>query len=134
MANDTKDASPAKPAATQKEYTPEQKAAAEQKVVDDNAAAVKKRGELVDKTVENLMKEFDGMDHAGRSSALEEISHRILSVKTVAANAQVRTSPAAVRAEEIATMPRQTPSVATGEAPNRNIMMQGDQNETETLS
>ncbi len=114
-------------------YSREQSAAAEQKVAETNEKAVQKRRSLIERTVSDLLKNLESEDTTARSDAMDEISHRVLSIKTVAAASHLRPSRYAVMQEEDKSMPRLTPSSAVGEDVRRNIMQQGEQNKTDFL-
>lgn len=109
-------------------YTPEQQAAAEQKVV---ANAAKKKEELdkfVDDVSKKLVEFLEKEDTNTRTSVVDRIVDRVRSIRIVAANAKKFVSRGAVMQEEKASMPR----VITGES--RNILAQGDQNEIDINS
>lgn len=114
-------------------YTREQSAAAEQKVVENASKATQARTSLIERTVADLVKNLEKETPASRNEVMSEITHRVQSIKVVAAASHLRPSRFAVMQEEDKTMPRLTPSVAIGETPRRNIMQQGEQNETELL-
>jgi hypothetical protein len=98
-----------------------------------NAKVQKERETLVQKTLDFIETNYKDMDATTRNDLLDEIVKRVGSVKTVAAHAKLRVARSAVMAEEKGTMPRLTPPAKTGDAPNRNIMTQGDQNTSESL-
>lgn len=114
-------------------YSREQSAAAEQKVAETNDKAAQKRRSLIERTVADLVKNLESEDTTGRTDAITEISHRVLSIKAVAAGSHLRPSRYAVMQEEDKSMPRLTPATAVGEDVRRNIMQQGELNETEAL-
>lgn len=98
-----------------------------------NAKVAKERKELVEKTKSFIEDHFSDMDGRTRDEILDEVITSVRSVKTVAANAKLRFSRGAIQAEEKASMPRLTPPAQKGDAPNRNILKQADQNQTESL-
>jgi hypothetical protein len=120
---------------------PDQKAAkvrpsreeSEKQQAELHAKIAKERKDLVDKTHAFIDENFSDMDGRTRDEILHEIFDAVRSVKTVAANAKLRFPRSAIQAEEKLTMPRLTPPSQKGDAPNRNIMKQTDQNETELL-
>lgn len=105
-------------------YTPEQRAAAEEKVLQAAAKRNTEVDKFVDETAEKLIKFLEKEDVNTRTSVVDRIVQRVRSIKTVAANAKKYVARSAVMAEEKATMPR----IVTGES--RNIMAQEDQNKT----